>query len=117
MRDRTGQSWRHLEPGRARLRTWVRTPVEHLRDLRSELLLKIVIADRCGIAIADMLTAQRGRLESQAASLSTSAFDADGSVVDVVALWRHEASQAGLRFLDQLDWRSVGQMVRPSTDE
>lgn len=103
--------------GRARLRTWVRMPVEHLRDLRSELLLKIVIADRCGIAIADMLTAQRGRLESQAASLSTSAFGADGSVVDVVALWRHEASRAGLRFLDQLDWRSGGQMVRPSTDE
>ena len=88
--------------GRARLRSWLRTPVEHLRDLRSELLLKIVIADRCGIAIGDMLVAQHDRLRSQAGSLSGGAFGADGSVVDAVALWGYEASQAGLRFLDQL---------------
>ena len=102
--------------GRARLRTWVRTPVEHLRDLRSELLLKIVIADRCGIAIDGMLRAQRDRLEAQSALLAAAAFGADGNVVDVVALWRYEASQSGLRFLEQLarqapPMRSGGQAV------
>ena len=35
--------------GRARFRSWLRTPVCHLRDLRSELLLKLVFADRLGI--------------------------------------------------------------------
>ena len=88
--------------GRAQLRSWVRTPVEHLRDLRSELLLKIVIADRCGIVIGNMLVEQHDRLRSQAGSLAAGAFGADASVVDAVALWRFEAAQAGLRFLDQL---------------
>ena len=100
--------------GRARLRRWVRTPVEHLRDLRSELLLKIVIADRCGIAIDGMLRAQRGRLEAQSASLAAAAFGADGTVVDPVALWRYEASQSGLRFLDRV--ACDGQAVMPSVD-
>ena len=106
--------------GRARLRTWIHTPVEHLRDLRSELLLKIAIAGRCGIAIDDMLRAQRGRLEAHSSSLSAVAFDADGTVVDTVALWRYEASQSGLRFLDQLtgtvDCRVDCGGVTPSTD-
>ncbi len=99
--------------GRAQLRTWVRTPVEHLRDLRSALLLKIVIADRCDIAIDDMLRAQRARLETQRSSLSASAFDSDRTVVDPVALWRYEASQAGLRFLEQLAGRVDGPDAGP----
>jgi PadR family transcriptional regulator AphA len=102
--------------GRARLRTWLRTPVEHLRDLRSELLLKIVIADRCGIAIDDMLRKQHGRLAAQSSSLSDIAFDVEGSAVDPVALWRYEASQAGLRFLDQLTGAVDRQVVTPSAD-
>ena len=106
--------------GRARLRTWIRTPVEHLRDLRSELLLKIAIAGRCGIAMDDMLRAQRGRLEAHSSSLSAVAFDVDGTVVDTVALWRYEAAQSGLRFLDQLtgtvDCRVDCGGVTPSTD-
>jgi DNA-binding PadR family transcriptional regulator len=88
--------------GRDRLQTWVRTPVEHLRDLRSELLLKIALADRCEIRISDMLEAQRERLEAQSASLAAIALDGDGTVIDGVALWRHEASLAGLRYIAQL---------------
>lgn len=80
----------------------MRTPVEHLRDLRSELLLKIVLADRCGIGIGDMLKAQHGRLEAQSATLAATAFGSAGTVVDWVALWRYEVSLAGLRFIDQL---------------
>ena len=43
--------------GRAALRKWVATPVAHLRDLRSELLLKLVIAEQCGIDVLPMLAA------------------------------------------------------------
>ncbi|HSM66288.1 MAG TPA: hypothetical protein VK860_08290 [Ilumatobacteraceae bacterium] len=90
--------------GRTRLRTWVRTPVVHLRDLRSELLLKLALAERCDIDVADMLVEQRRRLDAQAASLAEAAFDRDGVVVvDVVALWRHEAASAAQRFLDRLE--------------
>lgn len=88
--------------GRTDLRRWVRTPVDHLRDLRSALLLKIVIAERCGIGIDAMLDAQRATITSHAASLAADAFDPAGRVSDPVALWRLEASRAGLRFLDQL---------------
>jgi hypothetical protein len=88
--------------GRAQLQEWVQTPVEHLRDLRAELLLKLTLAERCGIEVSDMLESQRHRIEAQAETLAGVAFDGDGSVRDVVALWRYEASQAGLRFLLQL---------------
>jgi molybdate transport system ATP-binding protein len=89
--------------GRARLRTWVRTPVVHLRDLRSELLLKLTLAERCDIDVADMLVEQRRRLDAQAGSLAAAAFDRDGVVVDAVALWRHEVASAAQRFLDRLE--------------
>ena len=88
--------------GRAGLRRWLQTPVEHLRDLRSELLLKIALAERCGVAIDEMLVAQRQRLDEQSQSLAVMAFDQTGAVVDTVSLWRYEATQAGRRFLARL---------------
>lgn len=89
--------------GRHQLRGWVRTPVDHLRDLRSELLLKIALAERCSIDITTMLQAQRQRIEAQGEAVAAIAFDSDGGVRDVVALWRFEAAQAGLRFLEQAE--------------
>jgi DNA-binding PadR family transcriptional regulator len=91
--------------GRSQLLEWVQTPVEHLRDLRAELLLKLALAERCSIDVSDMLESQRHRIEVQAETLAALAFDGDGSVRDVVALWRFEASQAGLRFLEQVAQR------------
>lgn len=86
--------------GRARLRKWLNTPVGHLRDLRSELLLKLIIADLCDIDITRMLDEQHVHIEQLATALDGQ-IDDDASV-DVVALWRRELSQAALRFLDQL---------------
>lgn len=82
--------------GRAAVRRWLATPVEHLRDLRSELLLKLVIAERCGVDVSDMLERQR----SMVADLAAAVGPADDA--DVVALWRGESSAAALRFLDRL---------------
>ena len=84
--------------GQRAFRGWIDTPVEHLRDLRSELLLKLVLAERARLATADLLTAQRTVIEQLI----------DNGPIhrgDVVALWRHEAIRAALRFLDQLDAR------------
>lgn len=86
--------------GRAELRAWLATPVQHLRDLRSELLLKLIIADVCGIDITAMLAGQRDHIAELAAALRDQI--ARDDAVDVVVLWRSEASQAALRFLDQL---------------
>lgn len=83
--------------GRAQLRGWLGRPVPHLRDLRSELLLKLVLADRCGIDARPMLARQRERVAAMAQSLAEHA-----EPTDVVDLWRVESSQAALRFLDRL---------------
>lgn len=85
--------------GRARLRTWLATPVVHLRDLRSELLLKLIIADICDIDISGMLAGQRERITDMAEAISAQIEQDPG---DVVALWRSESSHAALRFLDRL---------------
>ncbi len=85
--------------GRAQLSAWLGTPVTHLRDLRSELLLKLVIAEVCGIDVTAMLDRQRAHV----ADLSE-AIDAQigADPADIVALWRGESSRAALRFLDLL---------------
>ena len=86
--------------GRARLRRWLATPVAHQRDLRSELLLKLVIADLCGIDVGKMLVAQRERVARSTALAHGDR--ADRPPIAPVALWRLELSRAALRFLDQL---------------
>lgn len=89
--------------GRAQLRGWLARPVPHLRDLRSELLLKLVLAEGCGIDVSAMLERQREQVEPMAAAFAAQVRDADA--VDVVTLWRRESSSAALRFLDQLTHR------------
>lgn len=85
--------------GRARLRRWLTTPVEHLRDLRSELLLKLLIADGTGVDVADMLTRQRRHIAQLCDAIDRVAGE---NPHDVVALWRQESSHAARRFLDRL---------------
>ena len=87
--------------GRAQLRKWLSTPVAHLRDLRSELLLKLIIADICEIDIVPMLERQRSHIQELAGVLRNQTANR-GQQVDVVALWRSESSEAALRFLERL---------------
>lgn len=90
--------------GRARLRTWLRTPVPHLRDLRSELLLKLVLCDLCDIDRGALLAAQRKMAVAMCAAIDAQAAEAPD---DVVALWRSEACHAALRFLDRVSVHDV----------
>ncbi len=83
--------------GRSQLRTWTRTPVAHLRDIRSELLLKLVLADLNGIDIDDMLGEQREIITRHAAAI-----DGDSDHDDVVKLWRSESARAAQRFIERL---------------
>lgn len=79
--------------GRAELRKWLATPVEHLRDVRSELLLKLIVADACRIDVARMLERQHLHIERIVAALNSQ------GTTDVVTMWRYESSQAALRFV------------------
>lgn len=85
--------------GRARLRSWVSSPVEHLRDLRSELLLKLVIGELNDIDTTEMLRRQRTHVARLAAAIGR---HLEASPDDLVVRWRFESSQAALRFLDGL---------------
>lgn len=90
--------------GRARLRSWLRTPVPHVRDLRSELLLKLVFADLHGIDVADMLDRQRAIVDRHADALTEALADTltPTGGHDVVTLWRAETTLAAQRFLERI---------------
>lgn len=83
--------------GRAALRTWLVTPVVHLRDLRSELLLKLVLCDRCGIDDAPLIAAQRAIVDEHERSNEKSD--------DVVDVWRRNMAAAAATFLDEIGSR------------
>jgi DNA-binding PadR family transcriptional regulator len=90
--------------GRAALRRWLATPVPHLRDLRSELLLKLVIAEQCDIDVSAMLVRQRERIAAIASALDAKAA---GAAPDVVTLWRNESSDMALRFIDKVQEQGI----------
>ncbi|MCU1397543.1 MAG: transcriptional regulator, PadR-like family [Acidimicrobiales bacterium] len=87
--------------GRAMLRAWLKTPTEHLRDLRSELLLKLVLAEIGGVDSQPLLVAQREQVARISAVLDGQ-LDRSQPESDVVTLWRSESARGALRFLDRL---------------
>jgi DNA-binding PadR family transcriptional regulator len=88
--------------GRKQFAAWLSTPVPHLRDLRSELLLKLVLAGICEIDTSPLVAAQRNRVAELSDAL---AVEVAASPDDVVTLWRFEASKAALHFLDTIGSR------------
>jgi DNA-binding PadR family transcriptional regulator len=88
--------------GRSQFRRWVQSPVAHLRDVRSELLLKLVFAGEHGIDIADMLARQREHVQGLLDAHTARATE-DPHIVE---RWRAESARAALRFLDHADVRS-----------
>jgi len=80
---------------------WLARPVSHTRDVRSELLVKLALADRAGADPRPLVAAQREHLAPVAGAMrerlgSVSGFDR------TLALWRYETVSATVRFLDAL---------------
>jgi PadR family transcriptional regulator AphA len=82
--------------GRRAASRWLDTPVEHLRDVRTELLVKLALRDRGGLDNEVLLGAQQIRFEPLIDSLTSTT--TDDELVDV---WRRESARAVRRFLDQ----------------
>jgi DNA-binding PadR family transcriptional regulator len=80
--------------GRSAARMWLRTPVAHGRDVRSELMIKLALLAR------DLLSRQRAAFGPLAAALADRVHDTTG-MDRTVALWRHEMMSATTQFLDQ----------------
>ena len=87
--------------GRAAAQAWLSTPVEHPRDVRSELMMKLALLDRTGSDSRALVRAQLARLLPVAAALddrlrATTGFE------HTLVLWRHGAMTATMRFLRAL---------------
>jgi DNA-binding PadR family transcriptional regulator len=88
-------------PGRRAITTWLSTPVEHVRDARSLLLLKLLFLDRRGADPRHLLQAQRARFETLTARLQSAIDDASG-FDQTLLKWRLENATAALRFIDSV---------------
>ena len=81
--------------GRRAASRWLETPVEHLRDVRTELLLKLVLRRRRGLPLDALLRAQQRAFAEHVDALTVAH---QGS--DPVDIWRRESARAVRRFLD-----------------
>jgi DNA-binding PadR family transcriptional regulator len=87
--------------GRTAVELWRHRPVQHTRDIRSELLVKLALLHRSGADPHDLLAAQRALLVPIADVLRDRAASAIG-FDRTVMLWRYETASATIRFLDAL---------------
>ena len=87
--------------GRQAAERWLNTPVEHVRDIRSHLLLKLALLDRAGADPADLLERQRAVLEPIARAMQADQPPGDGFEATLLA-WRRATAAAALEFLDTI---------------
>lgn len=85
--------------GRRALAEWLATPVIHLRDVRTEFLVKLSLAARLDVDRLAMIRTQEAVLQPIIAAVASPA-DLEGNG-DLVQLWRVESSQSIARFLRQ----------------
>jgi PadR family transcriptional regulator AphA len=83
--------------GRAALRRWLAAPVDHVREVRSELLVKLALLDRAGRPSTELVERQLEHLEPVFAAVTQRA--ARDGFDSVLATWRREQALAVRRFL------------------
>ena len=74
--------------GRRHLTSWLSDPVEHIRDLRVEFLLKLVFLHRSGASPLALVQGQRAALQETLAALEN---PADEPTEPVEIWWKHTA--------------------------
>jgi len=89
------------DDGRAAAARWLRAPVRHVREIRSELLLKLALLDRAGEDPAPLLLAQRAVLVPLIAALEARRARSAGFDATLLA-WRRASAVAALDFLDAI---------------
>jgi PadR family transcriptional regulator AphA len=87
--------------GRQVAAQWLATPAEHVRDLRSQLLLKLALLDRAGRDPTDLLRRQRLILEPIAEHVRTERPQGKGFDTTLLA-WRRATATAAMGFLDEV---------------
>jgi len=95
------------DDGRAAAGRWLLEPVRHVRDIRSELLLKLALVDRAAQDPAPLLQAQRAVLVPLIAALDARRDRSEGFDATLLA-WRRATAVAALDFLDAVPGSGTG---------
>src|SRR5689334_9443176 len=97
--------YRPTDKGAQAVREWLLEPVEHVRDIRSLFLLKVVLAQRIGLDTEPLLVAQRalvvpfvGFLESRLDDVDPAREPAEATVL----LFRLETAKTTVRLIDHV---------------
>ncbi len=85
--------------GRVAVTGWLARPVTHVRDVRSELLVKLGLLLRRGISATRLIAAQRGLFAPLRQALEKR-LAAENDFGAILTRWRLENVDAALRFLD-----------------
>jgi DNA-binding PadR family transcriptional regulator len=88
-------------PGRKAAGRWLDTPVAHVRDVRSHLLLKLALLDRAGSDPAGLLRRQKATLEPIARAITAERPDQQGFDATLLA-WRRATAAAAMSFLEDV---------------
>ena len=76
---------------------WLDSPVTHLRDVRTELVLKVMLREKMKLPLDSFLEAQHVIFDPLIASINKDASDSP------VNLWRRESANAVKRYLSRLE--------------
>jgi DNA-binding PadR family transcriptional regulator len=89
------------DQGRKAAEHWLTTPVEHVRDIRSQLLIKLALLYRAGRDPGDLIRRQRAALEPIVAATRAPGAEPDGFAA-ILQAWRRATAAAALDFLDDI---------------
>jgi len=87
--------------GRVALESWLAEPVAHVRDARSELLVKLLLLDRAGLDTRELLDAQAERIRPMLVGLCEKLARAEGFDA-TLARWRLASAEALANFVAEL---------------
>ena len=82
--------------GRRELSRWLSRPVDHVRDMRIELLLKIALLIRSQRSPASLIAAQRKLIQPTLGALEEAISN------DHVEIWRQHSARAANTYLEEL---------------
>ena len=88
--------------GRARLRRWLDEPVEHPRDVRATLLVKLALRARRGDTLAPLARVVSSTPSPTCTEGSDGGAGPTSSVAQLAITWRYQANEAIRRFLEAL---------------
>ena len=87
--------------GRRALEVWLQEPAAHVRDLRSDFMLKLLFLSRRDEDASALLAEQQAALQPVVDGLEEAARAADG-FDRLLYVWRLESARAALRFLEDV---------------